>query len=207
MLLFFLTHFYIEGKWEFTFDEEQIPGHLTLDISIQKHLSSSLIDVDVHPTYISVVIKSKVLRLVLPVEVKASISTAKRSTTTGHLLITMPKFNPNEKAFLISNDKTKKDKKYVMTSSSSLLHSGKHSSTNCGLQEELVQEAKQSLSGPVQYRNITNHHFSNEAKNKLDMVESSTRRTTKQQQQQQCVVDDDKHKNVEKIDDEPPSMF
>ena len=63
---------------------------------MQKHLSSSLIDVDVHPTYISVVIKSKVLRLTLPAEVKSQESVAQRSTTTGHLLVTMPKCNLEE---------------------------------------------------------------------------------------------------------------
>jgi protein TilB len=84
-----------EGKWKFRFDEEMKPGYFTLDVKIQKHLSSSLIDVDVHPTYISIVIKGKVLRLVLPAEVKSEESKAERSTTTGHLLISMPKCDPN----------------------------------------------------------------------------------------------------------------
>jgi len=85
-----------EGKWVFQFNEEQKPGYVLLDISIQKHLSSSLIDVDIHPTYVSIVIKSKILRLILPAEVKAEESTAKRSTTTGHLLLCMPKVDPEE---------------------------------------------------------------------------------------------------------------
>lgn len=85
-----------EGKWKFGFDEVKKPGFILLDISLPKFLSSSLIDVDIHPTYISVVIKSKILRLVLPAEVKSETSSAQRSTTTGHLLITMPKVNPYE---------------------------------------------------------------------------------------------------------------
>ncbi|KAH8068839.1 hypothetical protein JL721_6410 [Aureococcus anophagefferens] len=36
----------------------------------ERHLDSSLIDLDVHPHYVSVVIKSKTLRLALPAEVK-----------------------------------------------------------------------------------------------------------------------------------------
>ena len=48
-----------------------------------------------HRSYVSVVIKSKVLRLKLPSEVNASLSTAKRSKVTGHLLIEMPKINEN----------------------------------------------------------------------------------------------------------------
>lgn len=80
-----------EGKWDFRFDEESKPGHIILDIGTPKHLDSSLIDVDVHPTYISVVIKSKVLRLNLPEEVQADNASAQRSKTTGRLAITMPK--------------------------------------------------------------------------------------------------------------------
>lgn len=88
-----------EGKWEFCFDEEVKPGYLILNIKIQKYLSSSLIDVDIHPSYISIVIKSKVLRLVLPTEVKSEESKAERSTTTGHLFISMPKCDPNDIVF------------------------------------------------------------------------------------------------------------
>jgi hypothetical protein len=33
---------------------------VVLEVRVQKYLDSSLIDVDVHPTYVSMVIKSKV---------------------------------------------------------------------------------------------------------------------------------------------------
>jgi protein TilB len=52
-----------EGKWSFAFDEESRPGFVLLDVGVQRHLDSSLIDVDVHPKWISVIIKSKLLRL------------------------------------------------------------------------------------------------------------------------------------------------
>ena len=68
-----------EGKWEFHFDEESVKGSIILDLHVSRHLDSSLIDLDIHPAYVSVVIKSKVLRLKLPSEVNASLSTAKRS--------------------------------------------------------------------------------------------------------------------------------
>jgi hypothetical protein len=64
-----------------------------LDVSVPKHLSTSLIDVDVHPTFLTIIIKSKVLRLKLPEEVKSGESKAQRSTITGHLLVTMPRLN------------------------------------------------------------------------------------------------------------------
>lgn len=49
-----------EGGWEFLWDEESKPGYVILEVKVAKFLDSSLIDVDVHPTYVSVVIKSKV---------------------------------------------------------------------------------------------------------------------------------------------------
>lgn len=123
-----------EGKWEFRFDEEMKPGYLTLDIKIQKHLSSSLIDVDVHPTYVSIVIKSKVLRLVLPTEVKAENSTAERSTTTGHLFISMPKCNPNYVVFEKKPSSVKDQPKTVKKS-----HVRRQ-----GLQSILMEDANQA---------------------------------------------------------------
>jgi protein TilB len=69
-----------------------------LDVSVPKHLDSSLIDVDVHPNYVSVVIKGKVLRLTLPAEVDSSHASAQRSKITGHLVLSMPKVNPDENA-------------------------------------------------------------------------------------------------------------
>ncbi|GMI05699.1 hypothetical protein TrRE_jg10733 [Triparma retinervis] len=85
-----------EGKWPFRFDEDAKKGYVQLDVTVQKHLSSTLIDVDVNPDYVSIVIKSKVLRLVLPAEVEAEGAVASRSKTTGHLVVTMKKVDPNE---------------------------------------------------------------------------------------------------------------
>jgi len=60
-------------------------------VRVQKHLSTSLIDVDVHPTYVSVVIKSKVLRLRLPAEVACDGTRLRRVTSTGVLVVDMPR--------------------------------------------------------------------------------------------------------------------
>lgn len=49
-----------EGGWDFRWDEESRPGFVLLDVPVARHLDSSLIDVDVHPTYVSIIIKSKV---------------------------------------------------------------------------------------------------------------------------------------------------
>uniref|UniRef100_A0A7S1U406 U2A'/phosphoprotein 32 family A C-terminal domain-containing protein n=1 Tax=Phaeomonas parva TaxID=124430 RepID=A0A7S1U406_9STRA len=83
---------------EFRIDEEGSDGAgaVLLDLTLPRHLDSSLVDVDVHPRYVSVVVKNKRLLLHLPAEVKAGAAKAQRSKTTGHLLITMPKENPEE---------------------------------------------------------------------------------------------------------------
>ncbi|XP_064253615.1 dynein axonemal assembly factor 11 isoform X6 [Passer domesticus] len=62
-----------------------------LNVNVPKHLDTSLLDVDVQPTYIRVLVKGKPFQLVLPEEVKPDSSSAKRSQTTGHLVVTMPK--------------------------------------------------------------------------------------------------------------------
>jgi len=80
-----------EGGWDFYWDEESKPGHVILEVKVAKFLDSSLIDVDVHPSYVSIVIKSKVLRLRLPAEVKSEESKCQRSKLAGSLLIIMPK--------------------------------------------------------------------------------------------------------------------
>merc|ERR1711916_190542 len=86
-----------EGGYEFSWDEDS-PGVISLDVSLPKHLDSSLIDVDVHPTYISIVIKCKLLRLKLPEEVKADESKCQRSKVTGHLVVSMPLVKSQKRA-------------------------------------------------------------------------------------------------------------
>ena len=64
--------------------------------------ASSQVDADVQPTYVRVVAKNAIaegkrdqtLQLVLPAEVLTDSSNAKRSATTGHLLLTCPKLHP-----------------------------------------------------------------------------------------------------------------
>lgn len=53
---------------------------------------------DVQPGYVRLLIKGKLLQLVLPVEVCPDRSLAQRSKLTGHLVLTMPKMDPHEKA-------------------------------------------------------------------------------------------------------------
>ncbi|XP_013391474.1 protein tilB homolog [Lingula anatina] len=80
-----------EAKIDFSLTDDEENNQYVLDVSTYKYLDTSLLDVDVQPTYVRVTIKGKVLQLVLEEEVKADSSKARRSQTTGHLLISMPK--------------------------------------------------------------------------------------------------------------------
>ncbi|KAJ3035374.1 Protein tilB [Rhizophlyctis rosea] len=78
-----------EGKWFFAFAET--PNTISLTVEISKFLDTSLIDVDVHPTYIRVTIKGKILQLVLDHEVKTDDVICERSKGSGDLVVTMVK--------------------------------------------------------------------------------------------------------------------
>ncbi|KAG2458180.1 TILB protein, partial [Polypterus senegalus] len=80
-----------EPKVDFSLTEDDDTNQIILDLAIYRFLDTSLIDVDVQPSYVRIKVKGKVFQLVLPTEVKADSSCAKRSQTTGHLVITMPK--------------------------------------------------------------------------------------------------------------------
>jgi protein TilB len=91
-----------QGKYNFWFEEERSSSSnsgvksLILHVDIPKHLSTSLIDVDIHPNHVVVIIKNKILRLILPVEVSLKGAIARRSAVSGNLELVMPKMDPNE---------------------------------------------------------------------------------------------------------------
>uniref|UniRef100_A0A8C3R9Q4 Leucine-rich repeat-containing protein 6 n=1 Tax=Cyanoderma ruficeps TaxID=181631 RepID=A0A8C3R9Q4_9PASS len=78
-------------KLHFSLKDDEENNQIILDLAVYRHLDTSLLDVDVQPTYIRVLVKGKPFQLVLPEEVKPDSSCAKRSQTTGHLVVTMPK--------------------------------------------------------------------------------------------------------------------
>ncbi|XP_051879952.1 LOW QUALITY PROTEIN: dynein axonemal assembly factor 11-like [Pristis pectinata] len=80
-----------EPKIDFTLTDDEENNQFILDLAVYRYLDTSLLDVDVQPTYVCVMVKGKVFQLVLQEEVKPDSSSAKRSQTTGHLLVTMPK--------------------------------------------------------------------------------------------------------------------
>nr|XP_033789506.1 protein tilB homolog isoform X4 [Geotrypetes seraphini] len=80
-----------EPKLDFTLTDDEDHNQLILDLAVYRYLDTSLVHVDVQPTYIRVTVKNKLFQFVFPTEVKPDGSSAKRSQTTGHLVITMPK--------------------------------------------------------------------------------------------------------------------
>ncbi|XP_052333302.1 dynein axonemal assembly factor 11 isoform X2 [Oncorhynchus keta] len=80
-----------EPKLDFNLTEDGDNNTIVLDLEVYRHMDTSLMDVDVQPTYVRVTVKGKIFQLVLPAEVRPDSSTAKRSQITGHLVLTMPK--------------------------------------------------------------------------------------------------------------------
>ncbi|XP_071451583.1 dynein axonemal assembly factor 11 isoform X2 [Hetaerina americana] len=70
--------------------------NLEKEEEIREYLDTSYLDVDVQPTHVKVMIKGKIFQIVHDNEICIDKTTAKRSTTTGHLVITMPLLKVNE---------------------------------------------------------------------------------------------------------------
>ncbi|XP_061551121.1 dynein axonemal assembly factor 11 isoform X1 [Phycodurus eques] len=83
---------------DFSLTEDDNNKRIVLDLAVYRHMDTSLMDVDVQPTYVKVSVKGKIFQLVLPAEVKPDSSTAQRSQTTGHLLLHMPRAQGEIKA-------------------------------------------------------------------------------------------------------------
>lgn len=61
-----------------------------------RHLDTSLIDVDVQTNYVRVTVKGKIFQMAYSEEVKPDDSVVQRSQITGHLQILLKKLKPNE---------------------------------------------------------------------------------------------------------------
>ena len=71
---------------------------MILDVAIGKFLDTSLIEADVQPTFVRLLIKGKLMQLTLTEEVSPDKSVAQRNKHTGHLVVTMPKVNQTLRA-------------------------------------------------------------------------------------------------------------
>ncbi|XP_018018142.1 dynein axonemal assembly factor 11 [Hyalella azteca] len=80
-----------EAKINFKFTDDEEHNNYKLEVHTYKHLDPSLLQCEVQPLLVRVVVCGKTLQLVLPGEVRCLEATAQRSSTTGHLLVVMPK--------------------------------------------------------------------------------------------------------------------
>eukprot|EP00887_Chlorella_sp_A99_P007514 scaffold2.g7514.t1 len=91
-----------EGHWEFSLDESADGGAVVLEVDVGRYLDTSLIEADVQPTAVRLLIKGRLLQLLLPAEVRPDGATARRSRATGRLVLTMPKERPGEGGWDVS---------------------------------------------------------------------------------------------------------
>lgn len=81
-----------EPRLGFEFRDE--PDRYELDLHLYRFLDTSLVEVDAQPNYVRVTIKGKVFQLALRQDILTDSSSCQRSMTTGHMLVVMPKLNP-----------------------------------------------------------------------------------------------------------------
>ncbi|XP_060583998.1 dynein axonemal assembly factor 11-like [Ruditapes philippinarum] len=112
-----------ESKIDFKLTEDETGNNYLLDYQCYKYLETSLIDVDVQPSYVRIKTKGKIFQLALDQEVNADSSKCERSKITGHLLVIMPKakqivkpaVKPSSKGDNKENVNNKEKKKFSKT--------------------------------------------------------------------------------------------
>ncbi|XP_019549584.2 protein tilB [Aedes albopictus] len=122
-----------EPKIKFDFVDED--DRYELNLHVYKYLDTSYIEVDAQPNYIRATIKGRIFQLALKDEIKTDTSTCKRSTTTGHMLIVMPKLNPHNIDFNLARKSACLDK----------------------LSNAPKGKSQHKLKGIVDYKNIVKH--------------------------------------------------
>lgn len=128
-----------QAKVPFTLTEDEDNNCLVLDVSVYKYLDTSLIDVDIQPNYVKVMIKKKALQLVLQEEIKPDSSTAQRSTITGNLVIKMPRFKESTRTKRTISYQVKPADKVGSNPKRELLEIGKGDSMDFS---RIVEDAK-----------------------------------------------------------------
>jgi len=94
-----------EGDWEFSLEEEEegqeqewragafrrnrTPS-LVLKVCLEPHIDIHSMDIDVHPTFVRVLARGRLLQLRLPCEVRSENAFAQRSLASGQLRVSMP---------------------------------------------------------------------------------------------------------------------
>ena len=85
-----------EGKYDFRLHDDDGEGNVVVEVEIPRFIDTSLVDVDVQPTHVSVIIKNKTLRLKFQDEVRPDAGKAERSKINGTLKLTLPKVDTSK---------------------------------------------------------------------------------------------------------------
>ena len=93
------TRFFDDQGRALNINEAQVDFHyndshdenIVIEIYLYKHLDSSLLELDVQPTYLRATIRGRIFQLRFLEEVSPDSGQAQRSQTTGHLVLTLPR--------------------------------------------------------------------------------------------------------------------
>jgi protein TilB len=80
-----------EGKYEFRVEEYEDPVVTTFTLRVPKFMDTSLLNVEVHPFFVSVRVKDRLTQIKLWEEVRTTPLSVQRATTTGFLVIKLQK--------------------------------------------------------------------------------------------------------------------
>ncbi|KAF0714351.1 hypothetical protein As57867_003895, partial [Aphanomyces stellatus] len=179
-----------EGKWEFKMDEITKPGFILLEVSVPKYLDSSLINVDVHPTYVSILIKNKLLRLRFPEEVHCGNGKALRSKTTGALQLSVEKVDP------ASIQRAQREKQYR----DELVDAKSQESAKAGAARRRQNVQDEVLASAVNIRGLVARPDDADTRKDLRMDARSTKKINPH-------GDEDATSSTDSDPDEPPLLF
>ncbi|CAD8090532.1 unnamed protein product [Paramecium primaurelia] len=135
-----------EGGYKPQVNNWEDPENVIFKMNIPKYLDTSLVKVNVNPTYVSVRVKDKLTQIRLDEEVFSEKSKIQRSEITGELVITMPKVNPNEILKQIAERKKKEDQQKQQEQIKQLEIKQKQERQNLDL---LIQKAQAKLTQQI----------------------------------------------------------
>ena len=83
-----------EGGYAYTLDEWSVANEIVFELSVPRFMDSSLVEVDLHPTFVRCVVNGKVTQLKFDNEICVSRSKISRSKTTGKISCRCPFEHP-----------------------------------------------------------------------------------------------------------------
>jgi len=85
-----------QGGYDWSFNDSEDKTCINFELSVPRFMDTSLLDVNLEPEYVRVLVKDKVTQLSFPEEILVERSTVQRSQITGHLVVCCPKARISE---------------------------------------------------------------------------------------------------------------